>query len=227
MQVYVVKRGDTMWDIAIKYKISLNTLINANKQIKNPHWIYPGNKLNIPVPAPPKKPAPTKKPPAPAKPSVPPTPTYAVPPTARLGSSPAGTAKIKGTFDAVSFSFNPEEISVSKGNTFDYTEPSNYAYPILNFKYGKTPTIRFELYVNDREEVGAVDRLINKLNTHLPKELYKTASFKPIESMIFSFGKHFCKRVWLEDFTERRVGFNKDLKCQEALISVSLIIHTG
>jgi murein DD-endopeptidase MepM/ murein hydrolase activator NlpD len=227
MQVYIVKKGDTMWDIARRYKISLQSLTNANKHIKNPHWIYVGNKLNIPVPSTPKKPTPAKKPPAPAKPAVPPTPAYAVPPTARLGSSPAGTAKIKGTFDAVSFSFNPEEISVNKGNVFDYTEPSNFAYPVLHFKHGKTPTLRFELYVNDREEQGAVRRLIDKLNRHLPQEEYRKGTFRPVESMVFSFGKHFCKRVWLEDYTERRIGFNKELQCQEALVSVSLIIHTG
>ena len=46
--VYVVKRGDTLWDISKKF---LNKpwrwpeIWASNKHVKNPHWIYPGDKL--------------------------------------------------------------------------------------------------------------------------------------------------------------------------------------
>lgn len=44
---YVVKKGDTLWHIAKRNNISLNNLINKNKQIKNPNLIYPGQKINL------------------------------------------------------------------------------------------------------------------------------------------------------------------------------------
>lgn len=45
---YTVKSGDSLWKIAVKYEIGLSEIINANKQIKNPSLIYPGQKINIP-----------------------------------------------------------------------------------------------------------------------------------------------------------------------------------
>lgn len=45
---YIVKKGDSMWKIAVKYKIGLQEIINANPQVKNPNLIYPNQKLNIP-----------------------------------------------------------------------------------------------------------------------------------------------------------------------------------
>ena len=45
---YIVKKGDSMWKIAVKYKIGLQEIINANPQVKNPNLIYHNQKLNIP-----------------------------------------------------------------------------------------------------------------------------------------------------------------------------------
>ncbi|HHV30548.1 SafA/ExsA family spore coat assembly protein [Acetivibrio mesophilus] len=47
-KVYTVKRGDTMWKIAVKHQIGISEIISANPQIKNPALIYPGQKINIP-----------------------------------------------------------------------------------------------------------------------------------------------------------------------------------
>lgn len=45
---YIVQRNDTLWKIAVKYKIGVDEIINANKQIPNPNMIYPMQKINIP-----------------------------------------------------------------------------------------------------------------------------------------------------------------------------------
>lgn len=45
---YTVQRGDSMWKIAVKYKVGVTEIIEANPQIKNPDLIYPNQKLNIP-----------------------------------------------------------------------------------------------------------------------------------------------------------------------------------
>lgn len=45
---YTVKRGDSMWKIAVRYQIGVQEIINANPQVKNPNLIYPNQVLNIP-----------------------------------------------------------------------------------------------------------------------------------------------------------------------------------
>ncbi|WP_068498534.1 5'-nucleotidase C-terminal domain-containing protein [Paenibacillus kribbensis] len=46
--VYVVKSGDTLYDISRKYGTTWQQLQKLNK-LKNPHRIYPGQKLNLPA----------------------------------------------------------------------------------------------------------------------------------------------------------------------------------
>jgi spore coat assembly protein SafA len=47
---YIVKKGDTLWDIAQRFGVSLQELLKANPQIKNPDLIYPGQEIRIPLP---------------------------------------------------------------------------------------------------------------------------------------------------------------------------------
>ena len=47
--IHTVKKGDTMWRIAVNYKVGLSELKEANPHIKNPNLIYPGDKIKIPV----------------------------------------------------------------------------------------------------------------------------------------------------------------------------------
>ncbi|HHT02183.1 MAG TPA: LysM peptidoglycan-binding domain-containing protein [Firmicutes bacterium] len=63
---YVVKKGDTLWEIARCHGICLQQLLAANPQIENPDLIYPGQVIYIPVkdeaPCPPGKPPMCDKP---------------------------------------------------------------------------------------------------------------------------------------------------------------------
>ena len=46
---HTVIKGDSMWKIAVKYKVGLSEIINANPQVKNPALIYPNQILHIPL----------------------------------------------------------------------------------------------------------------------------------------------------------------------------------
>ena len=46
--VYVVKKGDTLWDISKKFlknPYRWREIWASNKHVKNPHWIFPGDRL--------------------------------------------------------------------------------------------------------------------------------------------------------------------------------------
>ncbi len=46
---YIVKSGDSMWKIAVKYQMGVSEIINANPQVANPNLIYPNQKLKVPL----------------------------------------------------------------------------------------------------------------------------------------------------------------------------------
>lgn len=46
---HTVVSGDTMWKLAVKYKVGTSEIIQANPQITNPNLIYPGQSLTIPT----------------------------------------------------------------------------------------------------------------------------------------------------------------------------------
>lgn len=46
---HTVVAGDTMWKIAVKYKVGTSEIIAANPQVANPNLIYPGQVLNVPL----------------------------------------------------------------------------------------------------------------------------------------------------------------------------------
>lgn len=45
---HTVLYGDTMWKIAVRYRMGVSEIIGANPQIKNPDLIYPGQKIEVP-----------------------------------------------------------------------------------------------------------------------------------------------------------------------------------
>lgn len=45
---YEVVKGDSLWKIAVKHKVGLSEIIEANPQIKYPNLIYPGDIITIP-----------------------------------------------------------------------------------------------------------------------------------------------------------------------------------
>jgi spore coat assembly protein SafA len=53
--LYTVQTGDTLFNIARRFNIDLESLIAANQQIENPDLIFPGQRICIPTitPAPP------------------------------------------------------------------------------------------------------------------------------------------------------------------------------
>ncbi len=46
---HTVVSGDTLWKIAVKYKVGISEIITANKQFSNPDMIYPGQTVTIPT----------------------------------------------------------------------------------------------------------------------------------------------------------------------------------
>lgn len=73
---YTIQKGDTLWGLSQKFYASQwdwPGLWELNKDIKNPHWIYPGNKIRIYMKPQPVKPSPVPEPAAPApEPAAPP-----------------------------------------------------------------------------------------------------------------------------------------------------------
>ncbi len=47
---YTVKKGDTLWAISQKYKVTVDAIVKANPSIKDPNQLSIGQKLVIPKP---------------------------------------------------------------------------------------------------------------------------------------------------------------------------------
>ena len=45
---HTVQSGDTMWKLAVQYQVGTSEIIDANPQVVNPDFIYPGDVLTIP-----------------------------------------------------------------------------------------------------------------------------------------------------------------------------------
>ena len=47
--VHTVEKGETLWKIAVRYRVGLSEIKSANPSIKNYDLIYPGQKINVPT----------------------------------------------------------------------------------------------------------------------------------------------------------------------------------
>ena len=45
---HTVAPGDTMWKLAVKYRVGTSEIIAANPQVANPNLIYPGQVVKLP-----------------------------------------------------------------------------------------------------------------------------------------------------------------------------------
>lgn len=46
---YVVKSGDSLWKISVRFQVGVSEIISANPQISNPDLIYPNQVIKVPV----------------------------------------------------------------------------------------------------------------------------------------------------------------------------------
>ena len=44
---HAVVRGDTLWELARRYGVALNRIVELNPSIRNPNLIYPGQKVRL------------------------------------------------------------------------------------------------------------------------------------------------------------------------------------
>ncbi|MDQ0752710.1 LysM repeat protein [Streptomyces africanus] len=49
-EFYVVKRGDTLSEIAVMYRVTLDQILEWNPQITNPDLIHPGQRIRVAPP---------------------------------------------------------------------------------------------------------------------------------------------------------------------------------
>ena len=44
---YIIRRGDSLHSIAMQYGTTVSHLMNLNPKIRNPHQIYPGERIEV------------------------------------------------------------------------------------------------------------------------------------------------------------------------------------
>lgn len=122
---YTVVSGDNLTRIAERHGVSLQDLIAANPQIKNPNLIYPGQVINIPGAA-----------------SPAPAPAPVVPPSGNARMNPSQLSKLINDLNVES---NPRYVKFRDGNPNTYDTYCNlYAHDVAKAYGAQLP-----LFVTD------------------------------------------------------------------------------
>lgn len=138
---YVVKSGDTMSKIAQQAEMSLGNLIKLNPQITDPHWIYPGESINLcssnetATPTPPAKPTPAATPTAASQ-------------EARLAGSPAEAQPLPAG--------KTSRVSVAGEGWFKVVNPGAIANPAATCVLGCESVQDFTVEAFPPEKTNAV-----------------------------------------------------------------------
>lgn len=160
-QMHIVQKGDTLWDISSTYLYDpflWPQIWNANRDIENPHLIYPGQEIVIPseVTRRPKPPSVAKPalPPPPPKPEAPP----AVEPGPKPEPKPAAAAKQKMVKVLSTYGFIVDEKEIGLGTITSTEEKRLLIRPGMKV-YITTP----EGSTLDRDGLYSIVRVFNEV----------------------------------------------------------------
>jgi spore coat assembly protein SafA len=193
---YVVRRGDTLSEIAARNGIDLARLIKANTQIQNPNLIYPGQVINLPgrqvaTPAParpnPVQPSPTQPGPVPSRPTPAPSqPTTPAPPRVDT-TAPVGT--IPRTGNAFIDSIAADAIRSQR--TTGVPASVTIAQAILESGWGRSELTRqANNYFGIKGTGPAGSVTMRTREVFNGREVYVNAQFRKYNSAAESFADH-------------------------------------
>jgi hypothetical protein len=117
----------------------------------------------------------------------------------------------KGMLGNVKFQYNPAEFDDVFG--VDYTElkGAGMSYPIDVYSGGKGRRVSFTIQLDGVEKPGSVRKMVNELNTYVPKALARGEyQFFAPPPIIFTFG-WFVKECYLEEARVKYTMFTPDL----------------
>lgn len=108
-----------------------------------------------------------------------------------------GFIKNNTTGGVLSFQYNPDKFSYSRGVTYNEIGAPGSAYPIIAFVHGKVRTFDIELFIFDKPSTGLFIKTINFLGGFLTPETNVAGYTKP-PTMMFCYG-YFIRKCVLDN----------------------------